>query len=469
MKVNSLTHKFTSLPSQLPILYLKLLLRLFLRRLFPAILLIVSLYFFTANTKKKEYEQSTQPTITTTVCLSDCDFIPSTDEFIRTYTPKTLLGTKNDTTRVEPTVERIRLLLEKVRSKEDKYQSLLDTFDVFNMTNPNISFKPYLFGSNVDEIKILYNRYIKLMNDNKTIQIDETFIDYLRKISSYLSDSLKNQRTNIFPVKCSRKPVFVLASDGGFFDGLQGAIHTLDTFWPNYTIIVYDMGYSPAQQNLLKTKCKQCTVIQFPFASIEKVAPHIRTLGNYAFKPFVVQDALRRYGQIIYGDSSARFNHNSFDPVLHDNYIRGFAARELPGHFLPCYTRSGAFSYFNQSYTNYNDIYMAEANFLVVTDTFLTRLIMKAWLMCALDTDCLITEGTKALCSRTSAGVHRYDQSAMVLILTHFFFQGNRLGWLNGNANDPTPYDMFTSVIKHLGDIKRGEREPNYLSEKKIP
>lgn len=111
---------------------------------------------------------------------------------------------------------------------------------------------------------------------------------------------------------------------------------------------------------------------------------------------------------------------------------------------------------------------MAEANFLAVTDTFLSRLIMKSWLTCALDDKCLIASTSQTLCSGHSAGVHRYDQSAMVIILSYFFFQGNRSSWSNGNANDPAPYDMFTSVQKKLGEIQRGESHNGYLANKPI-
>ena len=111
---------------------------------------------------------------------------------------------------------------------------------------------------------------------------------------------------------------------------------------------------------------------------------------------------------------------------------------------------------------------MSEANFLAVTDTFLTRLIMKAWLTCALDKDCLIADDTPTLCNRHSTGAHRFDQSAMVIILTHFFFQGKRSTWLFGTSTDPAPYDMFTSIQKNLGDIMRNRPEPNYLLLKNI-
>jgi len=65
------------------------------------------------------------------------------------------------------------------------------------MIDPEGSFKPYVYGSDIDEIKMLYNRHIMLMGDHKTIQIGETFINYLRKLSSYLSDGLTNERTKI--------------------------------------------------------------------------------------------------------------------------------------------------------------------------------------------------------------------------------------------------------------------------------
>ncbi|CAF4090730.1 unnamed protein product [Rotaria sordida] len=270
-----------------------------------------------------------------------------------------------------------------------------------------------------------------------------------------------------FEVECVRKPVFVLACDQGFFDELQGAIHTLDTYWSDHRIIFYDLGISNEQEILLRMKCAQCTIIKFPFSSIQKFARHIGDLTTYAFKPFVIQDALRRYGTIIYADSSIRFNSNAFNPVVIDNYIRGFAARELPGHYVSCYTHTDTFTWFNQSYTNFDNIYIAEAGFVVVTDTFLTRLIMKAWLTCALEPECLITFRSQTNCSRTSLNKHRYDQSAIVIILSYFFFQGNKGTWSDKKLNDPAPYDMFTSIQRSLGDIVRGSFEQYYLSRKK--
>ncbi|CAF1482004.1 unnamed protein product, partial [Rotaria sp. Silwood1] len=417
---------------------MRLIRRSFFRHLFSTILFFTSicLLLLAYNYVNKHND----PTFAIHNVNNRCYFKPSTNEFIFNYKTNSSIQNQPDRTRVEPTIQRIRNLLEIIRSKEDKYQSLLENFDVFDMLNPDRSLKPYSFQSNIDEIKFLYNRFIKLMPDKKQFQIDQTFIDYLRNISNYLLDGLRNQRTNTFQVSCVRKPVFVLACDHAFFDGLQGAIHTLDTYWSDHRIIFYDLGISNEQETLLRKKCARCTIIKFPFASIEKYASHIGALKYYGFKPFVIQDALRRYGTIIYGDSSVRFNSNSFNPVLIDNYIRGFAARELPGHSLPCYTHVDTFTWFNQSYTNFENIYIAETGFLVVTDTFLTRLIMKAWLTCALESDCLVSYESETKCGRISSDKHRYDQSAMVIILTYFFFQGNKGTWSDQTINDPAPY-----------------------------
>ncbi|CAF5227304.1 unnamed protein product, partial [Rotaria magnacalcarata] len=56
----------------------------------------------------------------------------------------------------------------------------------------------------------------------------------------------------------------------------------------------------------IKENCERCIIIGFPFGEIESVAPHVRLLSNFAWKPIIVQDAVRRFGTIIYGDTSVR-------------------------------------------------------------------------------------------------------------------------------------------------------------------
>ncbi len=196
--------------------YLRHISRLCFRNIGPGIFLLICFYLILIY-QEKSYDQlddssTTTTTTTTTITkmIESCDYKPKTDEFILNYQPNRLLGTKTNIRRVEPTVERIRTLLEIIRSKEAQYQSLLEKFDVFDMLKPMLSLKAYSNESNIDEIKTLYNRFIKLMPDKKTIDIDPKFIDYLRIISSYLSDGLRNQRTK--QVSRNQSKIFLFLS-----------------------------------------------------------------------------------------------------------------------------------------------------------------------------------------------------------------------------------------------------------------
>lgn len=176
--------------------------RLIIRHLCFVILLVLCISFLLLHYGRSSEHLNNLPS--TVIKQSDwkpsietdqCHFKPSTDEFIREYRPNTIHGAQVDPTRAEPTVERLRTLLEIIHSKEAQYQTLLDTFDVFDMSKPTTSFKAYTDQSNIDEIQNLYNRFIKLKPDKQSIEIDPSFIDYLKSLSGYLSDELRDKRT----------------------------------------------------------------------------------------------------------------------------------------------------------------------------------------------------------------------------------------------------------------------------------
>ncbi|CAF4037191.1 unnamed protein product, partial [Rotaria sp. Silwood1] len=211
----------------------------------------------------------------------------------------------------------------------------------------------------------------------------------------------------------------------------------------------------------IKENCERCTIIPFPFTRIESVAPHIRNLRNFAWKPI---DAIRRFGSIIYGDTSIRYKTSKFDHLLIDNLIRGFSCRELPEHYLSCFTLEKTFLWFNETSSSFDNIYIAEAGFLAVTDNFLSRLILKTWVTCALDINCIAPLKSKTQCKHIigSTSIHRYDQSAMVTILSFYFFPSLR----QNNKNDPAPYDMYTSIQEKLAEVQRFEGDSHYFTNR---
>ncbi|CAF4798297.1 unnamed protein product, partial [Rotaria sp. Silwood2] len=58
---------------------------------------------------------------------------------------------------------------------------------------------------------------------------------------------------------------------------------------------------------------------------------------------------------------------------------------------------------------------------------------------------------------------HRYDQSAMVIVLSFYFFPSPR----HNDNTDPAPYDMYTSIQQSLAEVKRRIGEKDYFTRRK--
>ena len=88
-------------------------------------------------------------------------------------------------------------------------------------------------------------------------------------------------------------------------------------------------------------------------------------------------------------------------------------------HNFNCYTNSKTFEYLQNDAQNFSrlDAHI-HAAFIGITKNLLSSLVMKAWVTCALDSNCISPEGARlAPC----CGCHRFDQSALQIILSHFY------------------------------------------------
>ncbi|UJR15146.1 hypothetical protein I4U23_002111 [Adineta vaga] len=391
-----------------------------------------------------------------------CNF-DETESLLRYKSPKT---PKNDS-RPRPTIERLQKLFQILIAYEDKFRNAFNYLQIFRFTNLYNTLRPFANDTQrLYNIHCLLQRYITV-SDNGHIDIRPNLIHYLSQVSSYLADGFDNQHLSWTKTSVDElpKPVIILASNTHFYNMLQASMRTVDQFFKDHKVVIYDLGFNPGQINMIKDNCKRCAVIEFPFAEFESVASHIRMLGNFAWKPIVIQDAVRRFGSIIYGDTSVRYNTSDFNRLLIDNEIRGFSCRELPGHYLPCFTLEKTFTWFNEIGSTFDDIYIAEAGFVAVTDNFLSRLVLKTWVTCALDANCIAPIQSKTECKRRagSVNVHRYDQSAMVAVLSFYFFPSLQ----HGDSSDPAPYDMYTSIQAKLADVRRAEGDPTYFTMRK--
>jgi hypothetical protein len=87
-------------------------------------------------------------------------------------------------------------------------------------------------------------------------------------------------------------------------------------------------------------------------------------------------------------DTSIRFKSNKIDDLLKTSLERGLITRYID-LYLNCFTDVNMFKWFNSNENTYEDVHSLEANFIILNKrNFVTHLIMKTWITCALDENC---------------------------------------------------------------------------------
>ena len=137
----------------------------------------------------------------------------------------------------------------------------------------------------------------------------------------------------------------------------------------------------------------ECEIRKFDENNIYKnVSPHVMNMITYAWKPLIIQEVMSQYKSVIYLDSSIRFTSNKIANIFGMTREIGMLSRYIRTN-LTCYTDERMFNWFGSDRSEFKDMYSLEANFLLFNRNFLTSLIMKSWLTCALDETCIAPKG----------------------------------------------------------------------------
>lgn len=184
--------------------------------------------------------------------LDKCNF-DQTESLLRYKSLQTLTSNTNDT-RVNPTIERLHKLFKILISHEDKFRKALDYLGIFRFTDLYKTLRP--FANNIQrlhEIYCLFQRYITI-SDNGHIDITPHFIDYLKQVSNYLSDGFITTHPvwNTSIINNLQKPVIILGANSRFYDTLQASMRTVNQFFNNHTVAIYDLGFDQQQLNMVR-------------------------------------------------------------------------------------------------------------------------------------------------------------------------------------------------------------------------
>ncbi len=93
---------------------------------------------------------------------------------------------------------------------------------------------------------------------------------------------------------------------------------------------------------------------------------------------------------MLYVDTSIRFKSGEISEIAKTCKETGLLTQFI-GLRFNCYTNPAMFDWFNENPDSYEHLNTIEANILFFTNNFVTSLVMKAWVTCALGNFFIIT------------------------------------------------------------------------------
>ncbi len=149
---------------------------------------------------------------------------------------------------------------------------------------------------------------------------------------------------------------------------------------------------------------------------------------------------LKEYETVMYVDTSIRFKSSEVAPVIDTLREIGFLTQYIYLRLVQ-YTNPLMFEWFEETVDVYKQFWTIEANILFFHNNFLTQLLMKAWVTCALEDECIAPSGMQ---------IHRFDQDAITIISSYFF-------GMPIESNKYLPAYSFTKEESYFFDIRRYE------------
>ncbi len=146
---------------------------------------------------------------------------------------------------------------------------------------------------------------------------------------------------------------------------------------------------------------------------------------------------------MLYIDSSIRFLNSEIAPIVNTCKNVGMLTQYI-GLKLVCYTDPKMFEWFEEKPNSYEDFFTIEANILMFHSSFLTSILMKAWITCAMDENCIAPPGSS---TAGCCGCHRYDQDGLTIINSFFFGHPKDINFL--------PAYSFTTHESYFFEIRR--------------
>ena len=251
------------------------------------------------------------------------------------------------------------------------------------------------------------------------------------------------------------KLVVVTAISSNHYEESQDFFGSVHQNMPNTTIIVYDVGLKEKERETLKTYCN----VEVKTLNFSKYPTDTRRLSTYAFKGFVAEDASKENELFFFSDASVRIKKSlkGFLPFLQDF---PFIPLSNPGYPMVITTHDGMIECLQMNMSRSQLIIyegFQSGLYIMWTTKLAIQHIIKPYADCSRNRQCISPKGAKlGGCAsnmrdrvaflNSYGGCHRYDQSALNMILIREF--------------GSSAFDIFLNTTKKGIEYAAVERHP---------
>jgi hypothetical protein len=239
--------------------------------------------------------------------------------------------------------------------------------------------------------------------------------------------------------------VFVTAVSSDRIHVDMDAIALVQKYFPYNKIYFYDLSDTP--QRIVDKIRQLCNVVYRKF-DYSLHPGHVRDLFTYAFKPIIIHEMFREHSRLFWLDSSIRFKSSDLASAANGSQLSMF---DFSGHSIFVATHAGMYRYLpiDRQAAIAARMWGANAIYFQLTQELYDNVI-RWWFLCALESDCMAP--TRDLYCKFKgrdeyAQCHRYDQSALNILLANYF-----------NYNDSSYWSGFP-----LLSVERGSKHKEQL------
>ena len=268
------------------------------------------------------------------------------------------------------------------------------------------------------ELRTMVAEWPALIRQEDSVQLMEKFCK---------GEIRDTERQNCIQLLLSRLVIATGFSANHYDEGLN-MIASVQKMMPEVNLVVYDLGMTSYQRNTVLDLCG----LEIRTFNFTKYPQHVRDLFKYAWKPIVAYELVKDYEVVMWGDASVRLLKPLQEyilPYLLDIEVP-FVGTKYNASIVQM-THNGTLNYFNATRESMRGLPTLQAGCWVLWLTEKTNRLINSWVDCALHEECIAPRGAQLLhCNQKPwnapqevgyCGCHRFDQSALNVILTQEF------------------------------------------------